>query len=420
MRIAIVTVGSLGDVQPYIALGSGLLGAGHRVRLATHAHYEASARSHGLDFFPLPGDSRAILASDAGRRWQDTGRNVFRFVRGFLHVAEPLMTQVLAQCWLACRDAELIIASVLGFLPSYQVAEKLGVPLVPAFYVPLSPTRAFPTVMLARDPALGGTFNRWTHLVAGQLLWEPLRPALNRLRREVLDLAPLASRRVTREFFAERWQILYGYSPAVLPKPADWGDRIHVTGYWFLDRPSAWQPPPGLVEFLGAGPPPVYVGFGSMQPPNAAAKTALVVRALAAAKKRGVLLTGRGGLRSDELPDGVFGVESVPHDWLFPRVEAAVHHGGAGTTAAALRAGIPSVVVPFFADQPFWGWQLARLGVAPRPIPHRRLTAQRLADAIRAATSERDVKQRAAALGASIRADDGVARAVEAIRRHWG
>jgi len=420
MRIAIVTVGSLGDVQPYIALGSGLRVAGYHVRLATHAHYEAVARSRGLDFFPLAGDSHEILGSDAGRRWQGTGRNVLRFWLGFIRIVEPLMSQVLTQCWHACQDAEVIIASLLGFPASYHVAEKLRVPLVPAFYLPLSPTRAFPSVMLAMDPALGGTFNRWTHLMAGQLLWEPLRPVLNRLRREVLDLAPLGFRRVTSEFFAERWPILYGYSPAVLPKPVDWGDRIHVTGYWFLDRPPAWQPPPGLIEFLEAGPPPVYVGFGSMQLPNAAAKTELVGRALAATGRRGVLLTGRSGLRKDRLPDNVFGVESVPHDWLFPRVEAAVHHGGAGTTAAALRAGIPSVVVPFFADQPFWGWHLARLHVAPSPIPHRRLTFERLADAIHVATSDRDMKHRAAALGARIQADNGVARAVEAVRHHFG
>ena len=227
-------------------------------------------------------------------------------------------------------------------------------------------------------PRLGGAFNWWTHRLTGQFLWESLRPAFNRARHDELDLPPLPAHRVERQFFSERWHILYGYSPTLVPRPNDWGDRVHVTGYWFLDRPAQWQPPAHLVDFLTAGPPPIYIGFGSMQLDDASAVTAMAIDALARTRQRGVLLTTRGGLAGDHLPNHVIGVESAPHDWLFPRMSAIVHHGGAGTTAATVRAGVPSVVVPFFADQPFWASRLSELRIAPRPVSRRSLTAARL------------------------------------------
>ena len=387
--------------------------------LATHAIYENSVRRRGLDFFALAGDPHEILASDEGRRWQDAGGNPFRFSRGFMRVIRPLMEQVLTQCWNAGQGADAIIVSVLGLYAGYHIAEKLRVPLISAFYLPITPTRAFPSAMLPTEIAVSGGLNRWTHHLSNQLLGQPLRPALNRLRREILELPPISFWRMTREVFHEQRLILYGYSPSLLPKPPDWGDRIHVTGYWFLDRPSEWQPPTDLSDFLNAGKPPVYIGFGSMFIRDAEETTALIVRALAVSGQRGVLLTGRNGLSRANLPDYVFDIVSIPHDWLFPRMAAIVYHGGAGTTGAALRAGVPSVTVPFFGDQPFWGRQIFRLGVGTRPIPRERLTTERLADAIRVAISDRDMRGRAAALGQRICVEDGVARAVDAFQRQW-
>ncbi len=193
---------------------------------------------------------------------------------------------------------------------------------------------------------------------------------------------------------------------------------MRVTGYWFLEHPGGWKPPRELVDFLESGSPPVYVGFGSMNKTDPEELTDIVLRALERTGRRGVLVTGWGGISNSALPDTVFAVDEVPHDWLFKRVEAAVHHGGAGTTAASLRAGIPTIVVPFFADQPFWGRRVAELGVGPEPIPRRSLTVGRLTNAIQRATADGDMKSKAAALGQRIRAENGTERAAEAFDLH--
>jgi UDP:flavonoid glycosyltransferase YjiC (YdhE family) len=193
-----------------------------------------------------------------------------------------------------------------------------------------------------------------------------------------------------------------------------------VTGYWFLDRPDDWRPPAALVDFLADGRPPIYVGFGSMAPADAERLTALALDALARADQRAVLLAGWAGLGRTAASDRVLVVDAVPHDWLFPRVAAVVHHGGAGTTAAGLRAGVPAVVVPFFADQPFWGERVWRLGVGARPIQRKALTTEQLAAAIRHVVADRPTRERAAALGERVRAEDGVWTAVALFERHVG
>jgi UDP:flavonoid glycosyltransferase YjiC (YdhE family) len=218
-----------------------------------------------------------------------------------------------------------------------------------------------------------------------------------------------------------RQPLLYCYSSAVAPPPDDWGDWIDVTGYWFLDRPTDWTPPEELAAFLDDGPPPVYVGgFGNMTNRDPRELARMVVHALAKTGQRAVILTGWGGLQRSELPPGICAVDWVPFDWLLPRVSAVVHHGGSGTTAASLRAGVPTVVVPFFLDQFFWGRRVHALGVGPEPILRSRLTADALTEAIRTVTTDGGMRQRAEALSRRIRAEDGVARAVATFERHLG
>jgi UDP:flavonoid glycosyltransferase YjiC (YdhE family) len=220
--------------------------------------------------------------------------------------------------------------------------------------------------------------------------------------------------------------VLHGYSRAVLPQPPEWTEKnLHVTGYWHLDALEGWEPSRELLEFLEAGEPPVYVGFGSMDGGGEEGLTSLIVKALSVAGHRGILLSGWGGVgmdsrgqRSPGLPDNVLVVDEVPHSWLLPRVAAAVHHGGAGTTAASLRAGISTVIVPFFADQKFWGARIADLGVGPAPIPRGRLSVSNLAAAIGQATSDREMISRAQRLGRTLRSEDGVGAAVEYIERY--
>jgi sterol 3beta-glucosyltransferase len=201
----------------------------------------------------------------------------------------------------------------------------------------------------------------------------------------------------------------------VVPTPQDWHPATFATGYWFLDQESHWQPSAALVDFLNAGEPPVYVGFGSMPATDPQAKARLVIEALEKAGQRGILASGWGGLKADALPEHVLMIDQAPHDWLFPRVKAVVHHGGAGTTAAGLRAGKPAVICPYFGDQPFWGQRVYALGVGTEPIPQKKLTADNFASAIRTAVSDAEMQRRAAALGEKIRAENGVARAVSII-----
>jgi sterol 3beta-glucosyltransferase len=204
----------------------------------------------------------------------------------------------------------------------------------------------------------------------------------------------------------------------VVPKPPDWGDNLNITGYWFLDESASWQPPQQLADFLAAGPPPVYIGFGSMSDRKPEETTNLVLRALAQSKQRGILATGWGGLGQQDLPGEVFKIDRAPHDWLFPRVAAAVHHGGAGTTAASLRAGIPCVIIPHFMDQPYWGQRVVDLGVGPQFIPRDQLTEERLTSAILEALGNQSMRQSAVTLGDQIRAEDGVGQAVKVLDRY--
>lgn len=209
--------------------------------------------------------------------------------------------------------------------------------------------------------------------------------------------------------------MLYGYSPQVLPRPADWGEHIHVTGYWFLDPPIDWRPSPDLVEFLQAGPPPVYIGFGSMTSGKPREAAEMVLQALRRTGQRGVLYAGWGGLQQADLPETVFMTGSVPHSWLFPQMAALVHHGGAGATAAGLAAGVPSILTPFMGDQMFWGRRVCDLGVGPQPIPRRRLTLERLVAAIQQAVRDPAMRQHATDLGERMRQEEGVAQVVKII-----
>jgi len=283
---------------------------------------------------------------------------------------------------------------------------------------PLHPTRAFPSYASPTQRNLGGFLNRFTYLASDTMFWFPYRSAVNRFRQEQMNLPQIPIWVNEIRQWQRRCPVIYGFSPSVVQKPPDWGDHVEVTGYWFLDRQPGWQPPADLADFLAAGSPPVYIGFGSMSTRKPQETTELVLRALSRDRQRGLLLTGWGGLSEIDLPDYVFKIESAPHDWLFPQMAAVVHHGGAGTTAAGLRAGIPTIIVPHFIDQPFWGQRVADLGAGPQPIPRKQLTAERLADAINIAVTDEKMRRRAADLGEIIRAEDGVARAVEVINSH--
>jgi sterol 3beta-glucosyltransferase len=419
LRIVILSTGSQGDVIPYLALAVGLKAAGHKVTLGTHSDFAPIVQARGIDFYAIADDSRALHETLEGRKMLVAQGNPFVFMRQYAEMRKPWIRSLVARCLEACRDAERIFVSTTAFLPGHSVCEKLRVPMVPIHFVPNGPTAAIPHCLMPEAPSWlpgRGLYNWLSYLLVGEYFWQVVGTWINDARENVLGLPPLPFLGPPLALFADL-QILYGYSPFVVPRPADLGPHHAVTGFWFLDRPREWRPPAQLVDFLAAGPPPVSIGFGSMQGSCAEQITELVMKALQRSCQRGVLLTGWGGLCPANHSDRVFAIEAVPHDWLFPRMAAVVHHGGAGTTAAGLRAGVPNVVVPFMADQTFWGRRVASLGVGPEPIPHRRLSVERLSRAIRTAVSDPLMRVRAAGLGAKLRVEDGVGNAVEAFHR---
>lgn len=417
MRIGIIALGSRGDIQPLIALGAGLHAAGHFVRLITNENYAAPVRAHGLDFWPVPGDVQAIAQSDEMRALLEKG-NFLAINRLTATAVQEAALDWAREALAGCRDIGLLLAGVGGLFLAAAVAEKLNIPLIQTYVVPFTPTAAFSGTLL--PPALGrlgGGANRLSHHLTRQMMWQAYRTADTRARREVLDLPPTSFWGPYAGKRMHAGPVLYGFSTAVIPRPSDWDANQHITGFWYLEAAHDWTPPAALVDFLQRGDPPVSIGFGSMIQPRPRETAGLILEALAQTGQRAVILSGWSNYRMTDLPDTVFVAEAVPHDWLFPRATAVVHHGGAGTTAAGLRAGVPSIVVPFFGDQPFWGQRVAELGVGPQPIRRAKLTAERLALAIHAAVSDPALRARAAALGAQIRAEDGVARAVEVIER---
>ncbi len=418
-HITIATVGSRGNVQPYVALALGLQRAGHDVTIATHELFRPLVTAHGLAFAPIAGDPRALLADARGDRWLDTGRarHLVPAVRVFLRAMPDFLERLLADIWRVAQGTDLLLYSAVA-APARSVAERLGIPAVAALLQPLHATRDFPAIGLPALSRLGGRCNAATHRLAERLAWWSVRRPVNAWRRATLGLAPYPAASTLSLLGPPATPTVYGFSAHVVPRPSDWSPAIHVTGYWVLPLDPAWRPPAALAAFLAAGPPPVSIGFGSMTPARGERLTTIAVEALARAGQRGILLRGWGGLGAGRpLPDTVFAIDDVPHEWLFPRLAAVIHHGGCGTTAAALRAGVPSIVVPLGFDQPYWARRVAALGVGPPPIRRRNLSADALAAAITRAVRDPVMRSTAAGLGAVLRAERGVEAAVDVITR---
>ena len=377
MEITIVAIGSRGDVQPLVALGVGLQQKGHLVHVVAGDEFESLIQGAKLGFSPLGMNIQAAMESHT---------DLFRFMAS-------IKDRVLKVCE-TTQDA--VVSTFLG-VSTCSLAREREIPFFYALPMPGLQTHEFPHPLFLPLP-LGKRYNALTYRLSDKHVTASCEDA------RCLFLEPPPT-------------YLFCFSPTVVPRPSDWGDFAHVTGYWFLDRPSDWRPPAKLEAFLETGPSPVYVGFGSALGDDPRRLTALVLDALASAGQRGVLASGWGALGDAELSPDVFVIDSVPHDWLFPRVAAAIHHGGAGTTAAALRCGTPSVIVPFGLDQPFWGRRVRGLGAAAEPIALKRLTVERLATAIRSVVEDTQIRERATMLGERIRSEDGVGNAVGIIER---
>lgn len=400
----IVTSGSMGDVAPFTGLGTRLRDTGHEVTVATHEPFRAAIAAVDLGFHPIPGDMRAILPDARGQDGASSGTDPRALLR-LLKIAGPLVSSLgagIAGAFAAVRPDAVLLSTLVAPL-GYQIADAHDVPAAGVFLQPIHPTREFGSVLVG-----GRSFGPWGNLALGHLVDLSARPIyagpIRALRRD-LGLPP-ASMSALQAGQQSRYPTFHGFSPAVVPRPADWPEPLQVTGYWWPARPSGWRPPPVVADFLAAGPRPVFIGFGSMAPGHGARLATPVLAAIRRAGVRAVVQAGWSGLDVGA-SDDVITVGELPHDWLFPRVAAVVHHSGAGTTAAGLRAGVPAVPVPVLADQPFWGRRLTDLGAAPGPLPLPSLTADRLAAALRAVTTDPHYAARAAAIAARLSIEDG-------------
>jgi UDP:flavonoid glycosyltransferase YjiC (YdhE family) len=419
MQVTILAVGSRGDVQPYLALGKGLQQAGYRVRLGMPANFESLAEKHHLDFVAITPSSQQIMAGPVGRTMITSGENNLAFILNLAKMVGEHAQQSLQAAWQACQGTDVIIFNHFAWM-GYHLAEKLNLPSIAAWIYPLNRTRAFPPLGTPPWLQFGESFNKPSYLLYEQLIQYAFNGIFNEWRC-TLDLPPLPRGGIFEHFYRRQTPVLYAYSPNVLPKPDDWSARFVVTGYWFLDRSSEWIPPTALTDFLADGPPPVYVGFGSMISNQSDKLTGMAIEALKQTGQRGILARGWGGLdiskANQRLTDDIFVIDETPHDWLFPQMAAVVHHGGAGTTSAGLRAGVPSVLIPFSGDQPFWGQRVAALGVGPAAISYKKLSARRLTSAIKTAVSDKTMQRRAADLGQQISSEDGVDKAVKTFEK---
>ncbi len=415
MTITMLAIGTRGDVQPYIALGVELQRAGYAVRVATFANFASFVTQHGLEFYPIRGDVTAVAASD---KVKSAGQadSPLKFIRSF-NTLKSLVFELQQDFWAACEGATAVVYHP-GVAIGYFIAQELGIPSILATPFPMTPTRAYPNLIFYDRVRLGGGWNWLTHKLFEQVMWQTSKSPIKRFWREKFGRSPAPFNCPYPQQNRPTHPTITSCSPHVFAQPAEAPPHVTFTGYWFLEEEAGWQPPPALQAFLQAGPPPVYVGFGSLgDAAEAEQTTKLIIAALQQAGQRGVLATGWSGMaQMADLPPEIFMLESAPHAWLFPQMAAVVHHGGAGTTAAGLRAGVPSIVIPHSNDQFAWGRRVAELGVGARPIPRKGLTAERLAEAM-GVVGQAAVREAARVLGEKIRRENGAQKAAEIIVR---
>jgi sterol 3beta-glucosyltransferase len=420
--IVLLTYGSRGDVQPFFTLSRALLQAGYRVRLAAPQMSSAGVVQEGdagFEFWPLEGDidrlAEALAA--AGSSLPGTMRVLSEFIL-------PLAGRVFGELWRACQGADCIVHTFLLTDGAHTLAQELGIAEISVQFFPVhAPTAAFPAISFP-DLPLGAAYRRWTHHAnsaafrfGGRMLYRRLRrsnPDLPRLAGWPFDPPPRPGQGSPGA--GNPIPLAFAFSQQIMPYPPDWPAYVHLTGYWSEPAPLDYQPPERLLRFLEGGEPPVFIGFGSMLPRHDRGIVALCLQALRLSGLRALLYLP--GLEEQlELPPSVLPLEATPYAWLFPRLSAALHHGGAGTTAASLQAGLPTLIAPFMGDQFFWAKRLADLGVGLRLPPIRRMQPAQLAQALETAARDAGLRQRAQALGQRLSREDGTARMLELIAK---
>mmetsp|Transcript_1883 Transcript_1883/g.5490 ORF Transcript_1883/g.5490 Transcript_1883/m.5490 type:complete len:715 (+) Transcript_1883:126-2270(+) len=421
LTIVMLIVGTRGDVQPFLALGRAMKEYGHRVRLATHATFRDWVISNGLEFYPLGGDPKVLSEYIARNRgivpyggWAD------------ITAQRGQLSEIIDSTYAACTEpdeeghmtpfrAECIVANPPS-LGHIHCAERLGVPLHIFFTMPWSPTSSFPhpLALIANRTSIQKhtrALNKLSYYTTDAIIWAGNADLVNKFRKKI-GLKPIRLMHHGAQMLTMlKVPHTYCWSPALVQKPQDWKDHIDVVGFFFLDesKHTQYQPPDDLREFMEAGPPPIYVGVGSLVVDNPVGFTKIIYEAARKTTSRIILSKGWANLGEgvDNKPGNVLLLGNCPHDWLFPRCSAVVHHGGAGTTAAGLRAACPTTIVPFFGDQPFWGEACCRAGVGPAAIPIDLLTVDKMVAAIRF-MQRPEVKDAVSVLATRMSEEDGL------------
>ncbi|KAI8373124.1 uncharacterized protein BYT42DRAFT_500835 [Radiomyces spectabilis] len=423
LHFTCVTIGTRGDVQPYIALCKGLMKEGHTCRIATHDEFEGWIREHGIEFRSIGGDPSELM-----RICVENSFFSVNFVKEGLKLFKVWIDELLKKTWEACQDTDVLIESPSAMV-GVHMAEKLQIPYFRSFPMPMTRTRSFPHPFATPNRPKGRLYNDMTYVLFDHAIWQAIATRTNTFRQEVLGLARTSYDKL------EVWKIpyLYSFSPHIVPSPLDWMDWIHCTGYWFLDSPqTGWEPSVALREFVEAKDtrPIVYIGFGSIIVSDPQEMTRIIVESILLSNVRAIVSEGWSSRLQDKGASSgsvnpitqlleqhrgtILSVPSVPHDWLFPRVRAVLHHGGAGTTAAGLRAGRPTVIKPFFADQFFWGERVQDMGVG---LCIKTLTIKHLSAALRIISTDQTMLKTAEKVGQKIRSERGVETAIQCLYR---
>ncbi|CAM9274599.1 unnamed protein product, partial [Phaeothamnion confervicola] len=431
MSILILVVGTRGDVAPFIALGLQLKAAGNRIRIGTHDVYRGDVVGAGLEYYPLGGDPKKLSSFMV----KTEGRLIPNLVSLCRDLPEKtaMLDDIIKTVWPAATAVDpeapekgrFIADAIISNPVSYahiHAAEALGVPLHLMFPQPWTPTKAFPHPFANLPYTRGWSRQNWaSYYAVDEFFWTGVKPYINDARVRLMGMDPIRTGELGAFMTLDNyvpWTFMW--SPALAPKPKDWGEHVDVAGNFFTDVDSAvkdYTPPPAAAAWLDAGDAPIFVGFGSMVIADTAKLTALILDAAAAAGVRVLIQSSWSELTADNLPDNVFLMGNCPHDWLFPRMGAVVHHGGAGTTAAGLKYGKPTMICPFFGDQHFWGQMVYDRGCGPKPVPIVSMTAEVLAESFKELTSP-SCREKAGEMAAAFAKEDGVKAGVESFYKN--
>lgn len=401
-KVQILTLGTTGDVLPFIALALKLKKLNYDVAITTGINYENLVKSYNIDYSSYSIDINQMMQSKEIQSL--LSKNPFNYMKVIKEYVKPIFEKVYEETYQSAKSTDVILAHPKCMNASY-IAEKFNKPFIVCSTIPMyPPTKEFPFVTVKARTL--GPLNSLSYILF-QMQKVFFLSSINKWRKNVLGLPPVKVFSNPLSINGRPVPGMYCYSKHLLPKPAEWGDNINVTGFWFLDQETCWQPPEDLINFLNKGSTPLYAGFGSMIGKDPQRLTKEVIEGVRRSGQRCILATGWGGISRVDVPENIYVTDYIPHDWLFPKVMAVIHHGGAGTTAAGLRYGRPTIICPFMVDQFFWGHRVYEKGVGPEPLPQKNLTADKLASAINVVVHDKQIRENAKIIGEKINNEKG-------------